>query len=1573
MPFDGIEKTVVVDRHSDREFLVISLKHNPLIVMSRDTDRNYPDETRLVSLDLLGVQTLGRVSALCLEISDQNSKGSSLGLLSTLRANGFRIVYSHIVTYPFKSVDLTVFERNLPSNFELRYAWNCLVSKGFKITDAILMREDKILQLIALNERNLSAQLFHDMSVEADGDILFDFQSTFESCLKELQTGSKVGLSIQNRGLYGRVVFTPTDMVIQPPEQVELNRVLRQYKKNNFLRVSLRDENFDKLIEPVPGQYDQILARMRDLLSEGLTVGGTTFYFLGSSNSQLRDHGFWFCTTNNGVSASSIRDNLGDLSQEKCVAKYVARIGLCFSSTSATVDTAKNGCDVQYIPDTERDEFCFTDGIGLMSLTLADQIASSLSLKVTPSAFQIRYGGCKGVIAKNPALGDVNALIIRKSMNKFNSPSTFIETMAHTKPAQLHLNRQIITLMSGLGVTDKVFIDLQETVLSQLANMFIDEKVAVKMLEKSLNMESRETAKATMKFRTLSAKGVTFTNDAFFESLLATIYKTKIGDLMNKSRIEVPASDGRILMGTVDETGLLKYGQVYIQYSEDTNRPQVSTEVVQGTVVIGKNPCFHPGDLRTFEAVDVPDLEHMVDCIVFPQDGPRPHPDEMSGSDLDGDMYHVCWNPDFIPPDCNKPAMDFTGEPALKIDGKITVEHITKYIIDFIRCNMVGKIANAHVVHADKEKNGIFSQNCLALAKLHSDAVDFPKTGVVPEMGKELKVETYPHFMMKKDKQSYKSTKILGKLFDECEDADRLHTKLGESSSSVVEFDEDYRHSVGYERYLTEAKEEKDQYDQQLKEIMDFYGVETEAEAVSGKIQKLRKGQGFVNVDKDDKVEISNQVKQKVLSLRKRFRTNFFQEFKGEDAITDEESKPLIYAKASAWYVVTYNLKRKPDFFSFAWATVGDLLADIKARRIPNKEREMNDPSLHKLGSSILSSKERYQQSWDGFCSKLSKENRSTGASISNILTYVLQILERNQDVIPVFLFTWSWANKNHICSGYMSVFREEQFPLLLLQVMDENGVLQDMTKRPDPSVYSRQSISNSPFSPLARDINMESQNLENNTVKVASCVLKCFEHFDSTKEKVMQSHVFHFYDPVKDGMNSVRISETKYQLLSRRLKASFYQFIHRRSVETPVLEDTVFLPRHREILFDKNEPFICERASQCYDVEVRFSVDKDQMNSNSTIKVNLKGSALDILYVKQRFQKTSTSKALYGDSDRQNLYLRRSIKVSFVGNFISNFFMVLFKDNNIIQFKPLPQRQNAQRTQNERPMNVQHTMRSCLSAIQMDHQHLFHGDIYVMFTIGHVSFKKLNRIRNRMKLDDITSTLSSTHEALLCQQVMNPGKDNIVRLFCPEAVTDNSVAEKCRFLFGEEYDREEMTTFELLLHTGQKLKLSESGDIISLLCPSITWVSHDVIDLDKMVDVRIEVISHRESSPSSILQDSGLNWLFKSNAQTGTLQELDEEYILLQGTFQNKVKAVSKKTEHVYRGRHQRDHIPQSVELVLIKSWSSDMIQDGIVTLADESSVLQIRTKMNDDYEDYVHNESDILQLAEIVKFLQT
>jgi hypothetical protein len=50
-----------------------------------------------------------------------------------------------------------------------------------------------------------------------------------------------------------------------------------------------------------------------------------------------------------------------------------------------------------------------------------------------------------------------------------------------------------------------------------------------------------------------------------------------------------------------------------------------STCIIVGKVVVTKNPCLHPGDIRVLDAVYNEELEEkgLRDCLVFPQKGPR--------------------------------------------------------------------------------------------------------------------------------------------------------------------------------------------------------------------------------------------------------------------------------------------------------------------------------------------------------------------------------------------------------------------------------------------------------------------------------------------------------------------------------------------------------------------------------------------------------------------------------------------------------------------------------------------------------------------------------------------------------------------------------------------------------------------------------------------------------------------------------------------------------------------------------------------------------------------------------------
>ncbi|XP_069103174.1 uncharacterized protein [Argopecten irradians] len=627
--FTQIEERIVFDHHKLSWYIYLGLKKVPKVY----TDYNQLPK-RALSIQQIDKKDFGNTSVICLNIPEKPYGESKLEikqdiqtLLTMLRQFGFKLAFATIKEKRPREEDLA---RTLPfRTFELEYGWQCLLSCGFKVTDSLTSESIPILRK---HRSALTPDVFQLMASKAENNQFFDFNTSFMECLQEVKSSWKTDddeTKEPHLTMCRRLVVTPSREIPMAKEPIVPNRVIRQYKHDYFIRVVFRDEDFTKL----SGDGLTILSdRIRDFMDKGFTIGNRHYEFLACSNSQLRDHGVWFFSPYEGWTSEKIRNSIGDFKEERCVATYVSRMGLCFSATKDTFEVDDK--NVAFIEDIKHESYCFTDGIGKISLSLAKKVAKTLKLDRVPSAFQIRYGGCKGVVALDPTLGDSNDILyISTSMKKFDSPSKHLEILDTTRPAQLYLNRQVITLMSGLGVPDHVFLDLQETMIFEMAEMLLYDNKAMKALNE-VNLG--------IKYVDLRNAGVSFTTNVFFRSVLLTIYKNKLRELTRKARIEIPIEKGRIMMGTVDETGILEYGQVFVSYTKIGEVSSRDVDILKTEVVVTKNPCFHPGDLRKFQAVDVLELHHLVDCIVFPQNGPRPHPDEMSGSDLDGDKYFVC-------------------------------------------------------------------------------------------------------------------------------------------------------------------------------------------------------------------------------------------------------------------------------------------------------------------------------------------------------------------------------------------------------------------------------------------------------------------------------------------------------------------------------------------------------------------------------------------------------------------------------------------------------------------------------------------------------------------------------------------------------------------------------------------------------------------------------------------------------------------------------------------------------------------------------------------------------------------
>jgi len=155
-------------------------------------------------------------------------------------------------------------------------------------------------------------------------------------------------------------------------------------------------------------------------------------------------------------------------------------------------------------------------------------------------------------------------------------------------------------------------------------------------------------------------------------------------------------------------------------------------QLITGNIVITRSPALHPGDVQCVTAVDVPadsPLRALHNVVVFSSKGERDLPSQLSGGDLDGDLYNIIYDHSLYPKQLAHPAGYPTTTP---IDIGRTVERsdITDFFIAFMENDNLGLIATLHQILADQHERGTFDPQCVLLAESHSTAVDFSKTGI---------------------------------------------------------------------------------------------------------------------------------------------------------------------------------------------------------------------------------------------------------------------------------------------------------------------------------------------------------------------------------------------------------------------------------------------------------------------------------------------------------------------------------------------------------------------------------------------------------------------------------------------------------------------------------------------------------------------------------------------------------------------------------------------------------------------------------------------------------------------------
>lgn len=521
---------------------------------------------------------------------------------------------------------------------------------------------------------------------------------------------------------------TPSTIYFSTPTAEMSNRILREHQAHTdrFLRVRFTDEkNEGRIHSTTDNSSMPIYNRVHQCLKYGIKIGDRTFEFLAAGNSQFREHGAYFFCPTPFLTTDMIRTKMGSFGHIKTVSKYASRLGQCFSTTrSIRHSTTK----IKEIDDVTRNGYNFTDGVGKISQYLGSMIATELRLPTastsTPSLFQFRMGGSKGVLTVWPDVKDLCEIQIRESQYKFPAPYQGIEIIRWSSYSTPRLNRQLITVLNSMNVPDHVYIKKLDTELARISRAMHDEATAIAMLQQQVDFNQM-----TLELAGIIHNGFIANKDPFAISMLRLWGSWSLKLL--KAKAAIPIKDGAFLFGCTDETALLKgyfkgalagagtasadrinaLPEIFVQVPDFEQEGK--HKVIEEVCIVARNPSLHPGDIRVVRAVDKPELRHLKDVVVFPQTGDHDIPNMCSGGDLDGDDFVVIWDKDLIPPstEWDYPAMDFTGPKGNEVDN-VTIDKIASFFVQYMQKDTLRQIATWHIANADGLIGGVRHPRC---------------------------------------------------------------------------------------------------------------------------------------------------------------------------------------------------------------------------------------------------------------------------------------------------------------------------------------------------------------------------------------------------------------------------------------------------------------------------------------------------------------------------------------------------------------------------------------------------------------------------------------------------------------------------------------------------------------------------------------------------------------------------------------------------------------------------------------------------------------------------------------------
>ncbi|KAE9397715.1 hypothetical protein BT96DRAFT_940723 [Gymnopus androsaceus JB14] len=401
-----------------------------------------------------------------------------------------------------------------------------------------------------------------------------------------------------------------------------------------------------------------------------------------------------------------------------------------------------------------------TDGCGTSNLVLHQEIYETYRGKYLdgiPTAFQFRLAGSKGLLLL-AAHDGAKVRIRTPSQVKINYPAPDVDPLdpSHLTIDILRFSRiktparlsaETIQNLHENGVPASVFVDLLERRLRELVeglttwegpdaipNLWKAVEAAEGVVsarkarqspsdgrvqgfrdvneededEDAINREPISTAwwrdpisgcpsSLAETVLELLDSGFTPLNSPYLRDKLKQLVKMKVNTAASKFNYVVPQSASAFVVP--DPYGVLKPDEIHFKSSrrEFVMKDGTQTDIILGDVLMTRNPCKVPTDVRKVKAVQHPALNGTVNVIVCSVQGSRRLLDFLAGGDYDGDRGTTIWDEIICKPLWQRSREFCERHAAENTDECQVVEELQEYLLgSLVDPSYVGEYSRFH-------------------------------------------------------------------------------------------------------------------------------------------------------------------------------------------------------------------------------------------------------------------------------------------------------------------------------------------------------------------------------------------------------------------------------------------------------------------------------------------------------------------------------------------------------------------------------------------------------------------------------------------------------------------------------------------------------------------------------------------------------------------------------------------------------------------------------------------------------------------------------------------------------------